>query len=194
VPIETSNGNRGRLVVSWSTVAASIDELLARFAASFADVEINEVRVVRACRSCGSDQHGKPYVLGLDAVKPIHVSLSRAGQLVAVAVSDAGPVGVDVEGRHVARGRTALSPDVATWVRKESVVKATGHGLMIDPELIDVTAPGSAPALLAWPSEEPLESPVWMFDVECPEGFVAAATVLANAQPHLVTVRAAPGD
>ena len=76
---------------------------------------------------------------------------------------------------------------MATWVRKESIVKATGHGLMIDPDLIDVAPPGSAPALLAWPAEEPLDSPVWMFDVECPDGYVAAATVLSDLQPHLVT-------
>ena len=88
--------------------------------------------------SCGSDQHGKPYVLGLDATTPVHVSLSRAGQLAILAVSDAGPVGVDVEWR-AARG----SPDVSTWVRKESVIKATGHGLTVDPDLIDVTPHGS---------------------------------------------------
>jgi 4'-phosphopantetheinyl transferase len=117
------------------------------------------------------------------------VSLSRAGQLAVLAVSDAGPVGVDVERRHV----PARTPDVATWVRKESVVKATGHGLVINPDLIDVTPPGSAPALLAWPDDEPLDSPAWMFDVECPDGYIAAATVLSSAQPDLVMVRTAPG-
>jgi 4'-phosphopantetheinyl transferase len=187
VATDASRANRGRLVVGWTTAEAANDEL-ARLAASFAGVDRHEVRVVHACRSCGSDQHGKPYVLGLDAEAPVHVSLSRAGQLAVLAVSDAGPVGIDVEGRNVPGG----TPDVATWVRKESVVKATGHGLMIDPDLIDVTPPGSAPALLAWPGEEPLESPAWMFDVECPDGYVAAATVLSSAQPDLVTARTAP--
>lgn len=177
----------GHLVVSWTSATAANDEL-ALLAATYAGADPDEVRVVRACRSCGSDQHGKPYVRGLDTATPLHVSLSRAGQLAVVALSDAGPVGIDVEARSAPGG----SPDVATWVRKESVVKATGHGLTIDPELIGVTPPGSAPALLAWPGEEPLDSPAWMFDLECPDGFVGAATVLSTAQPHLVTVSAAP--
>lgn len=150
-------------------------------AASFAGVGADQVRVVRACRSCGSDQHGTPYVIGLRM--PVHVSLSRAVDLAALAVSDAGPVGIDVERLDAAAG----SPDIATWVRKESVAKATGHGLTIDPDRIEVTPPGTAPALLAWPADEPLASPAWMFDVTCPDGYVAAATVLSQAQPTLVT-------
>jgi 4'-phosphopantetheinyl transferase len=181
VATDASSGNRGRLVVGWTSAAAAKDEL-ARLAASFAGADHSEVRVVHMCRSCGSDQHGKPYVIGLDPETPVHVSLSRAGHLAMLAVSDAGPIGIDVEGR---RGHVG-PPDVATWVRKESVVKATGHGLMIDPDLIDVTPPGSAPSLLVWPGDEPLDSPTWMFDVECPDGYVAAATVLASARPHLV--------
>lgn len=175
-------------MVGWATSAAANDELV-RMAASFADADCEDVRIVRACRSCGSDQHGKPYVLGLESRTPIHVSLSRAGQLAVLAVSDAGPVGIDVEARQLP-GR---SPDEATWVRKESIVKATGHGLMVDPDLIDVTPPGSAPALLAWPAEVPLDAPAWMFDVKSPEGYVAAATVLSSTQPDLVMIRAAPG-
>jgi 4'-phosphopantetheinyl transferase len=172
-------------VISWTTAVAAKDDL-ARLAASFAGVDHGEVRVVRACRSCGSDQHGKPYVVGLDP--PVHVSLSRAGGLAILAVTDAGPVGIDVEALDTVTG----SIDVATWVRKESVVKATGHGLMIDPDLIDVTPHGAAPALLTWPVEEPLASPAWMFDVPCPEGHVAAATVLSAVQPVIVTARSAP--
>ncbi len=117
------------------------------------------------------------------------MSLSRAGDLAALAVSDAGPVGIDVERLDAAAG----SPDIATWVRKESVAKATGHGLTIDPDLIEVSPPGTAPALLGWPVDEPLDSPAWMFDVTCPDGYVAAATVLSQAQPALVTEPAPEG-
>jgi 4'-phosphopantetheinyl transferase len=176
---------RGRLVVGLTTAAGAHDEL-ARLASAFIGADPGEVRIVHACRSCGSDQHGKPYVLGLDS--QVHVSLSRSGQLAALAVSDAGPVGIDVEALDSPSG----APDVATWVRKESVVKATGHGLMIDPDLIEVTPPDSAPALLAWPGEMPLDAPAWMFDVDCPAGYVAAATVLSSAQPDLLMVRAEP--
>ncbi len=175
-----TDGRRGRLVVGWTTGAAATEDL-ARLAASFAGVGADEIRVVRACRSCGSDQHGTPYVIGLET--RLHVSLSRAGDLAALAVSDAGPVGIDVERLDAVPG----SPDLATWVRKESVAKATGHGLTIDPDRIEVSPPGTAPTLLAWPVDEPLASPAWMFDVTCPDGYVAAATVLSQAQPTLVT-------
>ncbi|VXA93745.1 4'-phosphopantetheinyl transferase superfamily protein [Aeromicrobium sp. 9AM] len=181
-----SGGRSGRLVVGWTTAAAAKDEL-ARLAASFAGVDRDDVSIVRACRSCGSDQHGTPYVVGLET--RVHVSLSRAGDLAALAVSDAGPVGIDVERLDAAAG----SPDIATWVRKESVAKATGHGLTIDPDLIEVSPPGTAPALLGWPVDEPLDSPAWMFDVTCPDGYVAAATVLSQAQPALVTESAPEG-
>lgn len=178
------HGVSGRLVVAWGT-AASADEQLARLAETFIGAPTSGARIVRACRSCGSDRHGKPYVVGLD--EPIHVNLSKSGEIALLAVSNAGPVGIDVE---------ALQPggtlDVATWVRKESVVKATGHGLTLDPELVEVTSPGSAPALVSWPEAEPLDSPVWMYDIECPAGYVAAAAVLSNVPPELLTSRAAP--
>lgn len=147
-------------MVTWLPAAEANDRALERLAATFAGVD--DVRVVRACRSCGSDRHGKPQVVGA----PVHVSLSRAAGLAVVAVTDAGPVGVDVE----PTASTTREVDVATWVRKESIVKATGHGLMVDPDSIDVTAPGP---------------PVWMFDLVCPEGFVAVATVLSDVRPRL---------
>ncbi|KRC64854.1 hypothetical protein ASE12_08815 [Aeromicrobium sp. Root236] len=181
--MDAGTAARGRLVVAWTT-AAGADQQLARLAASFIGAGDGDARIVRACRSCGSDRHGKPYVVGLDS--PVHVSLSRTGGLAALAVTDAGPVGIDVEALL-----TGGASDVATWVRKESVVKATGHGLTVDPDLVEVTPPGSAPALIGWPEDEPLGSPVWMYDVECPAGYVAAAAVLSDAAPEL-TPGAAP--
>ncbi|KAA1397238.1 4'-phosphopantetheinyl transferase family protein [Aeromicrobium ginsengisoli] len=178
------HGVSGRLVVAWASTA-SADERLARLAEAVTGAVSGNARIVRACRACGSDRHGKPYVVGLDG--PIHVNLSRSGGIAVLAVCDAGPVGIDVEALH-----PGGTPDVATWVRKECVVKATGHGLTIDPDLVEVTPPGSAPALVAWPETEPLDSPVWMYDVECPAGYVAAAAVLSNAAPELLMTPASP--
>jgi len=170
--------------VAW-VAAAAADDQLARLAETFIGTATGEARIVRACRACGSDRHGKPYVVGLEG--PIHVNLSKSGGFAVLAVTDAGPVGVDVEARQ-----PGGIPDVATWVRKESVVKATGHGLTLDPDLVEVTPPGSAPALVAWPETEPLGSPVWMYDLECPAGYVAAAAVLSNGAPELLMTGAAP--
>lgn len=185
-PVETGSGRSAtRLAITWLSASAATDAALARAAATFLGIGDEVVRIVRACRTCGSDQHGKPQVLRAGPGAPVHVSLARSADLAVVAVSDAGPVGVDVE--------QAGAAELTTWVRVESLVKATGHGLQLDPDAIAVTGPGSAPALLAWPDHEPIGSPVWMFDLDPPAGFSACATVLAAHRPQLVDVAAAPG-
>lgn len=70
-------------------------------------------RVARLCARCGSSVHGRPLVSG-DA----HVSISYAKDLVAVAWSWAGPVGIDVElGGYL------------EWTRLEALLKASGAGI-----------------------------------------------------------------
>lgn len=180
----------GDVAVTWLDAAEANDRALqAAAVASIGAGAGADIRIVRACRSCGSSRHGKPEVAGSPGVQ-LHVSLSRAGGLAVIAVSDAGPVGVDVE--HGSSNRREAGPDVETWVRKESVLKATGHGLMIDPDLIDVSAPGTEPGLLGWRSPEPLGATAWLFDLPCPPGFFATATVLAGQRPRLLSAQATP--
>lgn len=68
------------------------------------------VRFDRTCPDCGR-QHGRPRLLDDPG---LHVSLSRSGSVVALALARSGPVGVDVE--HVAGtrfegfGQVALHP------------------------------------------------------------------------------------
>ena len=69
-----------------------------------------------SCPFCGSIEHGRPCLEG-----PIDVSVAHAGGLTVVAVSSAGPVGVDVE----------VDADV-TWVRREAVGKALGVGILLE--------------------------------------------------------------
>lgn len=178
---------QARLVVTWQTSADAPPGLLAALVAAFADLDAGEVRVVRACRMCGSDRHGQPRVIAPDGAGPLQVSVSRSGGRAVVAVTDAGPVGVDVEALP-----QSSSLDLRTWVRKESLVKATGHGLMINPDLIDVGPPDADPALRAWPGPEPLMTEAWILDLESPPGFVAAVTVLANVRPRLITAWGVP--
>lgn len=170
-------------------VPAVDDRDLLAAAVSFAGADRGaDLRIVRACRSCGSSLHGRPEVVGAHGPQ-LHVSLSRAGGLAVVAVCDAGPVGVDAE--LTSSTRRGWGPDVQTWVRKESVLKATGHGLAVDPDLVVVSAPGAAAALVDWRSPEPLGAAAWMFDLPCPAGFVATATVLADRRPQLISSTAA---
>ena len=126
----------------------------------------------RRCPACGGADHGRPAVRGADgAVGPetgagrrLDVSLSRAGATVAVALSFAGPVGIDIES-VAAVGRAGFD-DVAfspvelaalselpaghadrtraeTWTAKEAALKAVGVGLRVDPRVLTVRLPRS---------------------------------------------------
>ncbi|WP_460707448.1 4'-phosphopantetheinyl transferase family protein [Myceligenerans halotolerans] len=80
-----------------------------------------EIVIDRTCAECGGP-HGAPRVLGPGAPPFPRVSVSHSGLLVLVALSDHGPVGVDVQ-------RLADLPDPAGgpgWVRREALVKAGG--------------------------------------------------------------------
>lgn len=167
----------------------------------------DDVRLGRSpCPSCGGP-HGRPAVLAADGVPDpaLHVSLSRSGPVVAVAVSEHGAVGVDVE--RVARtafagfAAVALHPDerpaveaggfearARSWVRKEAALKAAGVGLVVDPSTVVVTPPGTPAGLVRWPLRPPrlqawalpLPAPadVALADVLAPEGWVACVAVL----------------
>lgn len=127
-----------------------------------------EVPIERRCLRCDRP-HGKTYIK--TSGPPLHASISHSGNRVAVALSTAGQVGVDVEEVIPAPGgiaHSALSPAeraalealpeqdreagfIRIWVRKEAVLKATGHGLQIPPNQVEVTGPEEEPALLSWP-------------------------------------------
>jgi 4'-phosphopantetheinyl transferase len=119
---------------------------------------------------------------------PAHISLARAGSLSIVAVTDAGPIGIDVERDGAAHfegfGDVALHRDevdtpeesTRTWVRKEALLKAYGRGLEIDPRHVHIDARG----LLAWESAHPEPNKVWMRDLPITD-HVAAVVVLPRA-------------
>ena len=119
-----------------------------------------EVVVDRGCAKC-ERPHGRPRIAGSD----VHVSVSHSGERVAVAVTAAGPVGVDVEEiRDVdldslvsavltldeARSATSASDFYAYWTRKEAVVKATGDGLTVPLPQVLVTPPAAVPELITY--------------------------------------------
>lgn len=136
--------------------------------------------------------------------KAPHVSVSYAEALCVVALSTAGRVGVDVEREQAAAfagfaqvvgeedGDADSASNAVTWTRKESLLKAVGKGLVVDPRLVRVTSPREPPALVAWDAPEPPSEPAWMSDLDLGTGFAAALTVLAPERPRLAVRKADP--
>ena len=161
-----------------------------------------EVRLGHHCQRCGSPDHGRPVVLtDLDERPPV-VSLSRAAGVVVVALSRDRPVGIDIELAGAAgrpgptevllhdRERAATAEERTTvWVRKESLLKATGDGLHVDPTLIRLTAPDRRPRILEWPGGE--APAAWMQDLDI-DGYAACVTVLGDEPAEVSLRRAAP--
>ena len=159
-------------------------------------------RVINHCGFCGSTEHGRPLLTSTPGVVMPHVSISYAEDLTVVALTRSGPVGIDVErcdaasfpgfdavaaheqeSFHDARARTI------TWTRKESLLKATGQGLTVDPRRILLTEPDQPPRLVDWTAVDPPDTSVWMQDVEVTSAHVATVTVLSEVRPELVVRR-----
>ena len=163
---------------------------------------VDAVRLARLCPRCGSASHGRPVVLGARGERLPSVSLSRTDGVVVAAVSEAGPVGIDVERLDAARfagfDDVALHPAehahtiearARMWVRKESLLKATGDALHLDPGTIRVSDPDALPELLAWPEEPAPE--VRMRDLPI-EGYAACVSVLSSETPGITVRQEAP--
>ncbi|WP_196250755.1 4'-phosphopantetheinyl transferase superfamily protein [Cellulomonas sp. JZ18] len=150
-----------------------------------------DVDVRRTCASCGVGDHGRPALPGTGW----HASVSHAGAWCVVALTTAGPVGVDVEvlraldtaglgaavlgpGEH-ARDAAAL---LRLWTRKEAVVKATGAG--VGTPFRDVlVGPADWPAALRGCPGVPPGTGL-LRDIGAPAGHVAAVCVLPAPAPH----------
>ncbi|WP_019287750.1 MULTISPECIES: 4'-phosphopantetheinyl transferase family protein [Arsenicicoccus] len=186
--------DRARLVTSHALLRLAL--------ASRCGVDALEVVLERRCPTCGSTEHGKVLAPDLDQ----HVSLGHAGDLVVVALSPTAPVGVDVEvesacgfegfaevSLHPAEveelaelsERDADWARATWWVRKEAALKATGHGMTIDPTSVRVTPPTEEPALLAWP-ESPSPT-VHLADLRVP-GSYAAAVALHDVDDRVAAI------
>ena len=142
----------------------------------------------RTCPDCGTP-HGKPSVVGGGP----QISVSHSGDVVLVAVTQAAPVGVDVEVINGDRmdyaavlpsvcgpGESAFVTDLADfltcWTRKEAVLKATGHGLRLAMPDVVVSPPRRIARLESFPSPRKVEC--WLTDLDIGDGYAAAIAVL----------------
>jgi 4'-phosphopantetheinyl transferase len=145
-----------------------------------------DLSVDRTCPRCES-QHGRPVLAG----SGLHASVSHSGHVVAVAITGAGPVGVDVEaGRAIDFSAvtdsvctpaeracvTGLGDFYAYWTRKEAVLKATGEGLRRPMTDLSMMPPSCPPVLLALGSGP---APACrMADISVGDGYHSAVAVL----------------
>lgn len=156
-----------------------------------AGVRPHEVAIDRTCPDCDRP-HGAPRLPGTG----LWASVSHSGRWVAVAVTAAGPVGVDVEriaevdtdglGAHVlASGEAAAVRDLRDffvyWTRKEAVLKATGEGLRVPMHQVLVGRADGPAELLGHPQRPGLRAA--MFDLLPDDGHVAALAVLGERSP-----------
>ena len=152
------------------------------------DVAPDRVRIDRTCSSCG-EPHGRPRI----ADEPVEVSVSHSGDVAAIAVTDGGPVGIDVEAVRQLQYRSLLDEVCAGtergwvrsvrdffvyWTRKESVLKAVGVGLDVPMSGLVVTPPNEPPRLLAYREGAPISAR--MADVAPSAGYSGAVTVLTT--------------
>ncbi len=169
-------------------------------------VEPVDLAFERHCATCGSDRHGKPSIVGHPGWS---YSLSYTSALAVVALTRLGPVGVDVErvgesdfagfaevtlapdevvGFDGLTGAALLDARARVWARKEAVLKATGHGLVVDPSQVVVSAPGEPAALLDWRAEPDPPASVLVADVPLADrGHRGAVAVLTDEPLELVT-------
>lgn len=147
--------------------------------------------VDRSCSVCGH-AHGRPELPGLG----LHASVTHSGFLVGVALTRLGPVGLDVEAiRQIdvpAVQASVLNDnedavDVRSflryWTRKESVVKATGDGVLVPLTDVWVSRPTESARLIRYPGRTP---PALIRDLAPVEGYVGAVTVLCDDEVTVV--------
>jgi 4'-phosphopantetheinyl transferase len=182
--------DRERMIAAWALVRTLLGDLLGENPAA--------VAIERNCARCGSCEHGKPRLA--DTSAGIHFSLAHSGPHVVVAVSRAGPVGVDVECLKPQTDyrplvRKTLTADEAVafhsggarsldflriWVRKEAVTKAVGTGIATPFDTFAVGAPAKLATLVTWPDDPSLVERTTLLDLPGDPGSPAAVAVLAR--------------
>jgi 4'-phosphopantetheinyl transferase len=178
-----------RFIVGCATAKLAIGRYL--------NIPAARIEFARTCSSCGQP-HGKPR-LRVPADAQLELSISHAGDFVAVALTRQAPVGIDVERLDRSLPIGELAPTVLAnteicalsaisekeqsrsfliwWTRKEAVVKAIGEGFQMPPSEVVVSRPEEPPRLLAWPHHIPPDR-IALFDLGEREDHVSSlATV-----------------
>jgi 4'-phosphopantetheinyl transferase len=198
----TSAGDRARFVTSRL--------LLKNLITASTGVPAAAVRLSYDCDECGKP-HGRPRVAYPKTTLPWHVSITHCAERVVVAATQAGPVGVDVElvsaTDFAGFEETVLTPQerreqaalpakdrargrAVSWTRKEAILKATGHGLTVDPRLIEATSEREHLSVINLAGYE--ETFVQFFDLSLGRTYRCAVAVLASGPVEIDLVEVLP--
>lgn len=170
------------------------------------DVDPTSLTFERRCATCGSERHGKPSIVDHPEWS---FSLSYTNDLAVIALTQAGEVGVDIETVIEAdfagfdqvtlnaaetaafegyAGDALLVARATVWSRKEAVLKASGHGLAVDPSQVLVTGPTQEAALVDWRTSEPQPGPVQLHDFTPRDERSRGAVAVLTAEPVTLSV------
>lgn len=148
----------------------------------------SRVVVDRRCPRC-YESHGPPMLPGTD----LHASISHSDDLVAVAVTTAGPVGIDIEAlrkfdygclledvciRSERQNVNSIADFFTYWTRKESLLKATQDGIAVPMTSILVSPPDDPPQLYRY--QQATRMVAQMVDLYVGEEYLGSTTVLTD--------------
>lgn len=181
--------------------------LLRRLVADETGADARSLVFEKRCATCGTDRHGKPHVVGM---RDVFVSVSYGEHLAVAAVTRLGEVGVDVEALESADfdgfasvtldatetapldaldGVDLLAARARVWARKEAILKATGHGLVVDPSQVVVSSPDVPAALVEWKATQHPPGPTQVCDVDLAAPDHRAAVAVLTSRPLSVRVQ-----
>lgn len=138
----------------------------------------------------GEGQHGKPFLLR----RRLQFNLTHSHQFGGLALTNAGPVGLDCERKDAladleSLAREVFAPDemdafrglsadrqgpffYCVWTRKEAILKATGLGVTFPLRTVSVVGFEGAMGAVNVPGH----GAWWVRDINAPAGFAAAAS------------------
>jgi 4'-phosphopantetheinyl transferase len=184
--------------------STSASDLLARSVAGVYEVDAASITVRHECPECGSAEHGRPIVVGVEPAP--YASISRTGETEAVAFTTAGPIGIDIESitrigaapvrdallhKSERKAIDKLDPSrherrtAILWSAKEAILKASGKGLNVDPRHLalkvdDDDASAVSIELVEWTAELGLHEALSIYSFVVDADIVGAVAVMAG--------------
>lgn len=182
--------------------------LLRTIVGGLTGVPAEEVSVDRSCPDCG-EPHGKPVL----EPENLHCSVSHSGERIVVAVARDVLIGVDVEKVEPCDNLDSVASYVLTndelesfrrvpaseqlevfytyWTRKEAILKATGHGLRVEPNRIAVSSPFFPPPVDGVEDVLCVPMEVTLHDLNPGPGYKASLAVVGSGLTRVTELDAA---